>query len=59
MSEPHQSQVIQPDKGFFATIQYHQNISREVMLELLDLGGCLRNNPSNVSVPSCPEEGIR
>jgi len=37
MSEPHQSQVIQPDKGFFATIQYHQNISREVMLELLDL----------------------
>jgi diadenylate cyclase len=37
MSEPHQPQVIQPDEGFFATIQYHQNISREVMLELLDL----------------------
>jgi diadenylate cyclase len=37
MSQPHTAQTIKPDEGFFANIQYQQNIPRDVMLELVDL----------------------
>lgn len=37
MSQSHKDQISTPEEGFFAQIQYQQNIPRDVMLELVDL----------------------
>jgi DNA integrity scanning protein DisA with diadenylate cyclase activity len=37
VSQSHKDQISTPEEGFFAQIQYQQNIPRDIMLELVDL----------------------
>jgi hypothetical protein len=54
MSQPPQAHIIKPDEGFFAKIQYHQNIPRDVMLELVDLAIWRSCSPSPAQLSKRP-----